>query len=134
MKESFPRVPKHASVLTTGPVGFILGFIPGALVTRSMFTACVPAQAPGVAESEKCSEGVGASTCGATARHVFGAAALASCAGQLVVLGCGTVWIGLKFRTGPRAAVDAGFLPFLPGLAAKSLLCGAAAALTGSAN
>ena len=111
-----------------------LGFIPGAIVTRSTFTACVPIQAPGVAESKKRSEGVGASTYGATAAHVFGAAALASCAGQLVVLGCGTVWIGLKFRTGTRAALKAGCLPFLPGLAAKSLLCGAAAALIGSAN
>ena len=78
--------------------------------------------------------GQGSHQCGAAARHVFGAAALASCAGQLVVLGCGTLWIGLKFRTGTRAALKAGCLPFLPGLAAKSLLCGAAAALIGTSS
>ena len=102
-----------------GTIGFVLGFVPGSLVTTRIFQHLCPA-----APSKEDGSGVE----GAEGRRVFSAAVLASGAGQLVVLACGSLWIGLKFRMGVRGTLDAGFLPFLPGLGVKSVMCGATAA------
>lgn len=104
-----------------GTVGFVVGFIPGSLATRSVFDMCAPIKAGDLHAELGSMKGSGA----VSTRHVVGAAVLASSVGQLLVLACGTLWIGLKFRIGLRASLDAGFVPFLPGLTAKSLLCGA---------
>eukprot|EP01043_Picozoa_sp_COSAG02_P079820 COSAG02_NODE_18665_length_926_cov_1.037485_1_plen_181_part_00 len=117
---------RRCSFAGIGTVGFVLGFIPGSLVTRSAFDTCSLIDLP--AELERTGKSTVGQVLGSGAvhtRHVISAAVLASGLGQLVVLACGTLWVGLKFRIGPRASLDAGFVPFLPGLVVKSLLCGA---------
>ena len=47
--------------------------------------------------------------------------------GQAAVLCCGSLWIGYKFKMGFRGTLDAGCLPFLPGLLVKSMLTGVVA-------
>jgi biotin transporter BioY len=113
-----------------GAFGYLVGFIPCSVVTQSVYTyLCCPTTAGSVAAASG-AKGQRTGAGGATSnRHAFGAAVVASGAGQLAVLACGTLWIGLQFRMGPRATLDAAFVPFLPGLTVKSLLCGAMAGL-----
>ena len=78
---------------TRTSTGYIAGFIPGALVVANTFEALLANHTPALL-----------------------AAFAASVAGQLLVLGFGTVWLIAVAQMEKREAILTGAVPFLPGV------------------
>ena len=98
-----PFGPKFSRATT----GFVVGFVPGSWVVRALAAALW-------------SDGSGG---------VLFASAVASAVGQLAVLVSGTLWLAHALGLSARDALQAGFVPFLPGLLIKSGLAAAVAAV-----
>ena len=102
-----PFGPKFSRATT----GFVVGFVPGSWVVRALTAALWSTE-----------EGGGSG-------GVLFASAVASAVGQLAVLVSGTLWLAHALGLSARDALQAGFVPFLPGLLIKSGLAAAVAAV-----
>ena len=98
-----PFGPKFSRATT----GFVVGFVPGSWVVRALAAALWSDESGGV---------------------LF-ASAVASAVGQLAVLVSGTLWLAHALGLSARDALQAGFVPYIPGLLSKSGLAAAVAAV-----
>ena len=98
-----PFGPKFSRATT----GFVVGFVPGSWVVRALAAALWSDESGGVLLPS----------------------AVASVVGQLAVLVSGTLWLAHALGLSARDALQAGFVPYIPGLLIKSGLAAAVAAV-----